>query len=234
MKRKIILSLLVFSSVNVFAQHTDIKEYGLKGKVESITTMHYKDVMFKNGQWMPTSFDEFLFTSVWHFNEQGFIDTAKTSLFIHPDSLVTNTLTYQFKNGKKVSGKYINYRGILTELYKISWTDEYTYTTITTDTNGTKLFESTSYLNKDFRDNKGEYKSYENGEIIDYEKYSDIFDKNGQLIKAEFTNLVENKNYVVLYKHSELDKNNNPTVTTQINITDGTIKKMTIRLIDYY
>ena len=221
-------------TITALGQHNDLKEYGLKGKVKSITTMHYKDVMFSDGQWMPASFEKFYYTTVWHFNEQGFIDTTKTSLFVHPDILVTNILAYEFKNGKKVSGKYFNYRGVLTELYKITWSDQYTYTTITTDTNGTKTFESTSWLNKDFRDNKGEYKSYENGKVVFYEKYSDIFDSNGQLVKAEFTNMTENKNYFVLYKHSELDKNNNPTITTQINITDGTIKKMTIRLIEYY
>jgi len=220
-------------TITALGQHTDLKEYGLKGKVKTITTMHYKDVMFSNGQWMPTSFEKFYYTTVWHFNEPGFLDTSKTSLFVH-DSLVTNILTYEFKNGKKVSGKYFNYHGVLTELYNITWTNQYTYTTITTDTNGTKTFESTSWLNKDFRDNKGEYKSYENGKVDFYEKYSDIFDTNGQLIKAEFTNMTENKNYFILYKHSESDKNNNPTITTQINITDGTIKKLTIRLIEYY
>jgi hypothetical protein len=225
----------LFALTNIaFGQHTDLKEYGLKGKVKSITTMHYKDVMFSNGQWMPISFEKFSYKTVWNFNEQGFLDMSKTSLFVHPDSLVTNVLAYEFKNGKKVSGKYYNYRGILTELYKISWTDQYTYSTITTDTNGIKTSESTSWLNKEFRDNKGEYKSYENGKVVFYEKYSDIFDTSKQLIKAEFTNVTENKNYFVLYRHSELDKNNNPTITTQINITDGTIRKMTIRLIEYY
>lgn len=221
-------------TITVFGQHTDLKEYGLKGKVKSITTMHYKDVMFSNGQWMPVSLDKFSYSTVWHFNEQGFIDTSKTSLFVHPDSLVTNILTYEFKGGKKVSGKYYNYRGILSEQYKISWTDQYTYTTVTTDTNGNKTFESTSRLNKEFRDNKGDYKSYENGKVVFYEKYSDIFDTSGQLIKAEFTNMTENKNYFVLYKHSEFDKYYNPIITTQINITDGTVRKMTIRLIEYY
>ncbi len=236
MVTKFITTICFLSALTIttFGQHTDLKEYGLKGKVKSITTMHYKDVMFSNGQWMPISFDNFSYKTVWYFNEQGFIDKSKTSLFVHPDSLVTNILTYEFKNGKKVSGKYFNYRGVLTELYKITWTDQYTYTTITTDTNGIKTFESTSWLNKDFRDSKGEYKSYENEKVVFYEKYSDIFDANGQLTKAEFTNMTENKNYFVLYKHSELDKNNNPTITTQINITDGTIRKMTIRLIEYY
>ncbi len=120
------------------------------------------------------------------------------------------------------------------ELYKINQTNQYTYTTIATDTNGAKSYESTSFFDKNFRDNKGEYKIYENGEVTLYEKYSDIFDTTGLLIKAEFVNITENKNYTVLYKHSEFDKHNNPTVTTQINITDGTIKKMTIREIEYY
>ena len=236
MVTKFITTIYFLSALTItaFGQHNDLEEFGLKGKVKSITTMHYKDVMFSNGQWMPISFEKFFYKTVWNFNEQGFIDTAKTSLFVHPDSLVTNLLTYEFKNGKKVSGKYFNYGGVLTELYTITWADQYTYTTITTDTNGSKIFESTSWLNKDLRDNKGEYKSYENGKVVFYEKYSDIFDANGHLIKAEFTNVTENKNYFILYKHSEYDKNNNPTITTLINITDGTIKKMTIRHIEYY
>jgi len=221
-------------TISSFGQHTDLKEYGLKGKVKSIKTMHYKDVMFSNGQWMPISFEKFSYSTVWHFNEQGFLDTSKTNLFTNQDSLITNVLIYDFKNGKKVSGKYYNYQGEMSELYNISWTDQYTYTTITTDSNGTKTFESTSWLNNEYRDNKGEYKRYENGKVVFHEKYSDIFDTTGTLIKAEFTNVIENRNYFVLYKHSELDKNNNPIITTQINITDGTIRKMTIRYIEYY
>jgi hypothetical protein len=228
------ICFLLSLTITTFGQHTDLKEYGLKGKVKSITTMHYKDVMFSKGQWMPIFFDKFSYKTVWHFNEQGFIDTSKTSLFVYPDSLITNILIFEFKNGKKVSGKYFDFRGVLTELYKFSWADQYTYMTITTDTNGTKTFESTSWLNKDFRDNKGEYKSYKDGKTVFYEKYFDIFDSNGQLVKAEFTNATENTNFTILYKHGEYDKKNNPTITTQINITDGTIKKMTIRLIEYY
>lgn len=228
-----IIFLLVLK-ITAFGQHTDIKEYGLKGKVKRITTMHYKDVMFSNEQWMPASFENVNYTTVWHFNEQGFIDTAETTLLVNPDSLVTNTLIYEFKNGKKIYGKYFDYRGVLTEQYNVIWTDKFSYTTTTTDRSGKKTFESTSWLNKDFRDNKGEYKSFENGKIVFHEKYSDIFDTNGQLVKAEFTNLTENKTYFVLYKHSKFDRNNNPTVTTQINISDGTIKKMTIRRIEYY
>lgn len=228
------INILFALTITAFGQHTDLKEYGLKGKVKRITTMHFKDVMFSNGQWMPTSFEKIQYTTVWHFNEQGFLDTSKTSLYLHPDTLGTNILIYEFKNGKKISGKYFNYRGLLTELYKITWSDQYTYSTITTDTNGTKTLESTSWLNKSFRDNKGEYKSYENGQITLYEKYSNIFDTTGLLIKAEFINVTENKNYSILYKHSKFDKYGNPTMTTQINITDGTIKKMTIRRIEYY
>ncbi len=236
MKSKFITTIYFLLALTIIAvgQHTDLKEYGLKGKVKSITSMHYKDVMFSNGHWMPISKEKFYYTTVWHFNEQGFLDTSATSLFVYPDSLVTNILAYEFKNGKKVSGKYFNYLGVLTELHKITWVDQYTYTIIATDTSGTKILESNSWLNKNYRDNKGEYKSYENGKVVFYEKYSDIFDTNGQLLKAEFTNITENKSYVVLYKHSEFDKNKNPITTTQINITDGTIKQITIRLIEYY
>ncbi|MCE3279283.1 MAG: hypothetical protein K0S44_1474 [Bacteroidetes bacterium] len=196
--------------------------------------MHYKDVMFSNEQWMPTSFEKFYYTTVWHFNEQGFIDTIRSSYYFQSDSLVTSTLIYEFQNGVKVSGQYFDYSGVMTDLYKITWSDKYKYTTITTDTNGIKTFESISWLNTDFRDNKGEYKSFENGKLVFHERYSDLFDPKGQLIKAEFINLTEDKTYVVLYKHSELDKNGNSTITTQINITDGTIKKMTIRDLEYY
>jgi hypothetical protein len=236
MKIKFITTIIILFVLQIsgFGQHTDIKEFGLKGKVKRIITLHYKDVSFSNGQWMPTSFENINYTTVWHFNEQGFIDTATTTLLVQQDSIITNTLIYEIKNGKKISGKYFGYGGVLNELYTIVWKDKYTYTTITTDTSGTKIFESTSWLTKDFRDNKGEYKSFENGKVVFHEKYSDIFDSNGQLVKAEFKNITESKNYFVLYKHSEFDRNNNPTITTQINITDGTIKKMTIRRIEYY
>ena len=228
------ISLIFALANNIFAQHTDLKEYGLKGKVKRITTMHYTDVMFVDGQWMPISFEAFSLKTMLHFNEQGYIDTSMTSFFFEPESLVSNTLAYEFKNGKKVSGKYYDFSGMLIQHHQISWTDQYTYTTTATDINGIKLFESTSWLNDAYRDIKGDYKSYQNGELIFYEKYSDIFDENGQLIEAEFTNVLENKKYHVLYKHIEFDKNNNPTISTLINITDGTIKKMILREIEYY
>jgi len=234
--RKFIIAICILASLTntTFGQHTDLKEYGLKGKVKNILTMHYKDVMFFHGQWLPISFEKFSYSTDWHFNENGFLDTLKTSILVNSDSLVTSILAYEFKNEKKISGKYFNYNGDVTELHKINWTDQYTYTTIATDTNGAKAFESTIWLSNDFRENKGDFKSYENGKLVFYEKYSDIFDSNGQLIKGEFTNIEENTNYFVLYNHIEFDENNNPIVTIQINITDWTIKKMTIRRIDYY
>jgi hypothetical protein len=218
----------------VHGQHTDLKEYGLKGKVKNITTYHYKDVMFSNGHWMPVAYDKYSYITIWHVNEEGFMDTTITKLVVHPDSLSSSMLIYEMDNGKKVSGKYYSYRGIQTEQYQITWTDQYTYTMIATDTNGVKTWETTSWLNQDFRDSKGEYKSYENGKVVFQESYSDSLDQSGRLVEAEFDQVTDNKKYVVLYKHSEFDHYNNPLETTQINGTDGTIKKMTIRRIEYY
>jgi len=229
-----ILCLVFAWAIAARGQHSDLKEYGLKGKVKSITTKYYRDVMFLDGQWLPFSPEDIRYTTVWHFNEQGFIDTARTIFFEEPDSPLTELLVYDFKNGKKISGKRFDAQGVLTELYEIVWSDRYSYTVITTEPKGTKLSESSSRLGKDFRDNQGEYKDYENGKLVFHEKYSDVFDSNGQLVKAEFTDIIANTNYVLLYKHAGFDPNENPTITTRINITEGTIDKMTVREIEYY
>ena len=228
--------LIIFISTITNAQHTDLKEYGLKGHVKSITTVNYESGICTNNQWIPYDEAKPNTITTLYFNKSGIIDSSITEFgaFKTDTSSFRTKTIYVIEQNKKVSAKYYDHSGKFTETIKIKWLNNKTYSTYFYDLNGKLTFESTSWLNDEYRDNKGEYKSYDNDTLNIYEKYDDVFDSDKQLIKANFVDQIGKKEYTILYKHQAFDEFKNPTYTALVNITTGTLKRISIWRIEYY
>lgn len=233
MRLQFILYLIIISPNFFLAQSTDLKEYGLNGRVKQMSALHYEDVKIVNGKWTPLDRDQYKYKSVTYFNKEGNIDSIiNTRPDLEHPYRIKNEFIYE--NGLKIGGYSYDFNGERSQIYTIEWKTKRKYILTSKDVYGNPLFVLKSYLDRRFREKKSENIYYDHGKIIDHGKYKGYFDENGYLVKGKIYNLMKNEEHTTLYFHFGKDQFNNITNSVVINSTYGTDVSLMIRTIEYY
>lgn len=229
-----IVSLLSFSLL--FGQtHNDLKEYGYKGEVKSITTYNYDTLSFNETNKI---FDRRLWGNkiVYTFDIKGNFDTIflYTQLPIIIDTVYTFKTAYDYSQQTKIALR-INGKNEVTDTIKFLWINDTTYKTIEIAVNGQDKVLSDLFLNKNYRDKSGKYTGYDENNKIEYsEKYENRIDDNGLLTRSFKTNLLTNTKTIVSYQYFDFDKFGNPTKIWISNLLDKKVFRIAVREFEYY
>lgn len=230
---KLINFLLLILPLTIIAQHSDLAEYGLKGRVKQMTAFHYYNAKIIDGKWIPLNREKYNYKSTTYFNESGNIDSI-----VNSESDVENPFKvkheFTYENNRKVGGRYYDFDGKLSQIYSIEWKNKRKYVLTSKDIYGAKVLVTTTWLNRDFREKKAENIFYENDKARYHGKYESFINGNQHLIKAKIYNLHENREHTNLYFHFGKDQFNNITHSIMINSTNGAEIDLMIRTIEYY
>lgn len=229
-----IVSILSFS-LSFGQTHNDLKEYGYKGKVKSITTYNFDTLSFDETKKI---FDDRLWRNkiIYTFDKYGNFDTifSYIQLPIISDSIYTFKTAYIYSQKTRVAVR-INGNNEVTDTIRFLWLNDTTYQAIETNVNGQGKVLSDLFLNKKYRDKSGNYTGYDENNNIEYnEKYESLISDNGLLTRSYKTNLLTNTMIVVSYKYFEFDKYGNPTRIWLTNLLDKKVFKIVKRKFEYY
>lgn len=229
-----IVSFLSFS-LSFGQTHNDLKEYGYKGEVKSITTYNYDTLSFDKA-------NNIAHNKLWRskivytFDITGNFDTIFlfTQLPITIDTVYTFKTAYVYSQQTRIALR-INGKNELTDTVKFIWLNDTTYQTIETAVNGQGKILSDLFLNKNYRDKFGKYTGYDESNKIEYsEKYENCIDDNGLLTRSFKTNLLTNTMTIVGYKYFDFDKFGNPTKIWLSNLLDKKVFSVVVRKFEYY
>ena len=228
----ILTVLIILSCCNSNEESNDLKEYGFNGKVKSVHTTNYSNLESENGEWI---IDEDRIESKWKmlFNENGFITEIREyypSFDTVWDEVISNI---EFVNGKKSTYIKTNQYGQKTETGTYTWIDNYHYTINSNQMNGTKI-ESHFMLNKEFRDQGGDYTYSFLDSIYFSESYVNQLKNDGEIISSSFTNALTNNEYVITYSDKEKDKKGNLVKAAFVYESSGELKRLSVREFEYY
>jgi len=231
MKKSIILltAIIILSSCATTIKYSDRAEYGLKGKVKSMTTTYYDSLIKKDKHWLLDSTKiRYVYKS--YFNKDGNIDKTFYRIILGKDT-IHYKYTYVYENGKKF--KVYHFHGnTCIGVGEYKWLSPYHYQTET-------LYESVtskafSKLNKQFREIEGGYVYKKiDGKVLKGENYKSTVDKNNRLIQTHYTDLLKNTEFDVIYEDNLYDSHGNITKSAYIYKETGKLKILFVRSYEY-
>jgi len=231
-----ILWLLFFVACkNEVSHHTDLKEYGLKGKIKKITTFNYEDIILKGDEWQPVDTSVGTFKTEIVLNKNGNIELLSTgSMARNSASLPQNvTSTYSYENGMKSGKHYEN--GIEKGTISYEWTDKKSYKIISYNKSGKILFTSKIQLTDSFRDSSGEFRLFDGGDTLVYgHTYENILDSENRLVRGIRTDLKSKERKETNFTYKQLDKSNNPLIIYLSYEKGDKPYRISLRTYEYY
>lgn len=150
------------------------------------------------------------------------------------DSLMNNMLVTDFKNGIKSGGKNYDFHNRPGHQFKVEWIEDRIYKETVTDSTGTKVYETTSWLDAEFRDSVGQTLGYDKGVLIVDEKYSNQLDASKRLVRVDYVDGVNKSKRSETIEYLEFDKQGNWTKSVVRDADTGKFIKMNTRIIEYY
>jgi hypothetical protein len=229
MKTSILILSLTLFSVSLYSQEvfTDIKEFGLKGKVKSIESNYYS--VKENRQEL--TLDTLNSKSLMHFNENGNLTIIVNFTFSGEE---IERIKYQRDdNERKISYKKYNENGIF-ETGKYNWINERKYQIKAKDSFGIRI-ESEFTLSKKFRDESGTTTYYDDktGEYFLTYHYQNILDENGNLLSSNNIYKPLGNSSTIIYDVQELDEFGN-WIKVSLYDDEKDFRQIMIRKIEYY
>ena len=192
--------------------HSDLKEYGFNGKVKRVTTFNYTEFKIANGEWQPLNDSSWSSKTVFDFNSIG--NFVQTITIAKPQGSITSLTTlitkHTYSNGNHFAKEY-DINGMLLTTIKYEWVNNVSYKIFASNIYGKIDFTSKIQLNKNFRDQSGEFMLYAGKDTLNYGyKYKNSIDTNNKFTKVirtyAKTNMVEETYFV----YQKLDANKNP------------------------
>lgn len=163
---------------NDVGKFSDLKDYGLKGKVKTVKTQY----LIKEGLYPDNCLEE-----IWYFNKQGNISRklsihhcADSTRKINPDTMYT--VSSFNDEGFKTEEKYMNQSKEFTGFTTFKWTGKYTYLSEFYDTNNVLRARWTSKLDKNYRAKSAKVVQYDDLGKESYKSgWESELDENGQV-----------------------------------------------------
>jgi hypothetical protein len=241
MRQLTAILFLIFAASHIYAQHTDVKEWGLKGKVKLITRYMYDQGVVKlSEKWQPTDSTHYSSKSVYYFNKKGFIDSSVEAYFYSSYQQIQRIKTVYFYNkGKRISGLSYDQDGTISDI-SYEWLNNTTY--VARSKNSHFTTKNTAWLKKDFRDSTSEIEVWEHEHgsgynLIYKRKYVVTTGANNLIlqshnIESHSPGMDKVDDYIIHYLHQEFDSHKNP-----INVAElrgETLYHLVFRKIEYY
>ncbi len=186
--------------------YNDLNDYGYKGKIKSITTKFYSNIIQKEDRWNIEDTSNQRVTITKHFNQDGNF-TRKTVKSQNNSYLVVFDYSGNIKKGWKKTDD----NGVVSEIGKFSYNDNKGYSETSFDTVGIKKFQSTYIFSKTQRTKTLEDIGYNEDGSINFHSFSTFDDDTeGHLHKLvtvdKLNKTTEYFEFVILEK----DRQNNP------------------------
>jgi hypothetical protein len=191
----LISGTLLASGVAQAQQHTDLIEYGLKGKVKTFTIVRYQLLTTNNGQLVPTDTNEWYRKDVFHFNKNGNIDSIRYINHYHyyksyqqsPDTsmpFASTTFKRYFYDtkGKKTSGISMNDYSDEPSLITVSWPGKnlYVEASMVKGYNHVQSVDSI-WIGKNGRDSVGSYSQFIEDHLMLVSRYHAFYNEQNDL-----------------------------------------------------
>ncbi len=234
MKQTLLFFAFCCFGAPLFAQYSDLKEYGLKGNVKSVSDAVYYDVKLMGKKSKIDSTVKAEYQKNMHFNRSGQMDTMKVVDYDLNDSLFNRIYVLDFENGKKSGCRVYDDKDESIEYTQIVWVDEHTYNTAATDIKGELLYETTSWLSSQFQDSIGTTVIYNNGELVRSSKYVNRYGKGNRVVGVDYFDSDGGLADSEVIQYLEFDKKGNWTKSVVRDTFTGLYLKMTVRTIEYY
>lgn len=222
------ISFLIFS-VSLYSQddHTDVKEFGLKGNVKSVESNYYLAKEYQE-TWI---LDSLKSRSVMDFNKKG--NFTKIISIDFPDSESEIIEFQRDENGRKISYKKHTLYGIF-ETGNYEWISEKRYRLKAKDSFGVRM-ESEFTLTENFRDESGTTIYYDDktGEYLLTFTYQNILDKNGNLLRTNIFYEPSGDSSTTIYDVQEIDAFGN-WIKVGLYHEEKDFREIMIRNIEYY
>jgi hypothetical protein len=191
------------------SQHSDLKEFGFRGKVKEVRTKTYVYIDFKTGK--PSDSLNHFSTVVFYVDEHDNFQEVKTISGIDSTVIVRNI--YTFKDSKKSSMKSIDSDGneIKNESASFVWVDDKTY--LLTLLSHSRTYEMMIMLNEYYRDFKGVTQIFDHKntdkKLVKTEKSENFFDYDGHIRKIIVTDMESMTETIRFVKDKVLDEHGN-------------------------
>lgn len=227
-KLYMLLASVTFFSSSITAQHTDKKEYGLKGDIKKIQSTGYQLIQGENGKYYPEDTAKWYLKEHIFFNEQGNVDSTYNIFnrkYYLAAKYITDTTSliqtwfarkyYYDEEGRKSGGFEYNFDNPgKTSIILISWVNENQYIEVKMNTYNEKVESVDSvWLNKNGRDSIGiGYYDFGEGLKIYHAYYASYNDAN-QLTQQIDVDFNPDLQKIYTYEFKKLDKTGNPVET---------------------
>lgn len=230
--RNSFLLLLSLSIGNVFAQ-TDLKSYGFKGMVKSVTYRIYKDYgTDEKGRFDPEKSSLYIDKTM-YFDKQGNMDSVVETL--SEGRFFEKFITYYHHIGVRLKSsiKYRYYTNDVIEEMKYVWS-EYNTKCSFKGSGLTQLTQGYRILLYTGRDSKGYYKQEtKRGITVLEEWYKNEFDDNATLVRTTYSN-AEKGDYSIRYEYDEIDDMGNPTQVKLIYEDTKKLQRFILKEFQYF
>jgi hypothetical protein len=238
-----------FFQCTSFPQHAEIKEYGYKGNVKSVTTYHYSLIHKTGDQWIPIDTNRYHGLNTRYFNCQGNIDSTifeynyanhkNYSTFRLTSKLINYFDTKGAKRNSLYTIRYDHNSDDITsdqQFYTYEWINDHEYIERVYNRDGIQLNSKNHYhLNKNYRDFKCEYTAYSvNDSMILHSSYINEISPENLLIKSTETNLITKEINITRYEYKKSDLLGNPTIIYVYRDENTEPVMVTLRTYTYY
>ncbi len=228
----IIIAILLLTSFVLENKPTDLKEYGFKGEVKSVTTINYNDLEQIDGAW---NINEDKVISKWEmtFNKEGNIIEMKEYYPLIDTIWNEVTTKVEFENGLKRKYTKTDLYGQTTEFGTYTWGDDNNYKLTATQKSGI-VVNSYSKLNKNLRDISGGHSYIQNDSILFSESYKNKLKQNGEIISSKFYDKLKDEYYTIEYSDKEKDKKGNLIKVALVYKETQLLKRLSVREFEYF
>lgn len=228
----IITAILLLTSFVSENKPTDLKEYGFKGNVKSVTTINYNNLEQIEGTW---NINEDKVISKWKmtFNKEGNIVEMKEYYPIVDTIWNEVTTKIEFENGLKSKYTKTDLSGQITEVGTYTWIDDHNYKLAAFQKSGITV-NSYSKLNKTLRDISGGYSYIQNDSILFSESYKNKLKRNGEIVSSKFYDQLKDEYYTIEYSNKEKDKKGNLIKVALVYKEPQLLKRLSVREFEYF
>ena len=228
----IISVILLLTSCVSENRPTDLKEYGFKGNVKSVTTINYNDLKKIDDTW---SISEEKVVSKWKmtFNNEGNIIEMKEYYPLFDTIWNEVTTKIEFKDGLKSKYTKTDLYGQITEVGTYTWIDDHNYNLTALQKSGLTV-NSYSKLDKNFRDMSGGYSYFQNDSILFSEFYKNKLKLNGEIVNSEFHDKLKDEIYTIEYSDKEKDEKGNLIKVALVYTETQLLKRLSVREFEYF
>ncbi len=239
--RPTIFVMFLMVPVLGFSQYTEWKEYGLKGKVKTITSYHYQLVKQKGDSFVPEDHSKWCYKITMCFSEQGNVDsiayTYNYKNFVPSMPYPSITFKYFYfdeEDGNRKGFIKMQNAQQISSYLDLKWNGPYLYVEEQTEAEypiGKRI--TTTWLNKNYRDSAGMSISYNGDSIYSKTGYVTTFNEKGEIESYLETDYTINYTNTVRYKFKKYDSKGNFTLL-HTSTQDEFPKQIEIRKYTYY